>query len=156
VRNRSLASLLGVFAAVLVSHPPVSTSARPLPKLRIGPISNTLPNLRRAGAVGTLVALDPRSALTEFAVSCGRYVPSKSPVRPGRFRVDLRGATFGEAVNYNGRGSGHVVSISLTRWVALVTRGGWRGTLYLRTPNAPRAVFLTNGGATAVCAGVFG
>ena len=88
----------------------------------------------------------------EFRLSCGRYVRTKGKVRPGLWRVDLQGAVFGLAVNYNARGGGHVEEISLKEWRAVVERSGWSGTLYL----SPRPAWLTNGGSTDVCAGVFG
>ena len=123
---------------------------------RIGEISTSVPSLNRAGAVGSLVALDPAHAVAEFDISCGRYAFNDTMVHPGRFRVDLRGATFGWAVNYNAHGGGRVVDFNLRRWEAAVTRVGWHGTLYLRTPNAPRVIYLTDGASTNVCAGAFG
>jgi hypothetical protein len=72
------------------------------------------------------------------------------------WKVDVRRATFGWAVGYNAQGGGHVEDLDLRQWERAVRRLGWSGTLYLRTPNAPHSVWLTNGGSTDVCAGVFG
>jgi hypothetical protein len=130
------------------------TSAHPTP--RVGPIASTVPTLVRAGARGTLLAIDLKSGIAEFRISCGRFIPSKARIRPGLWKVNLRGATFGWAVGQNGQGGGHVEDLNLRQWERTVRRLGWSGTLYVRTANAPHSVWLTNGGATDVCAGVFG
>jgi hypothetical protein len=148
--------LLSFFVRTTVGMTHATTAASALKPPRVGPVSSNLGTLRRAGARGTLLAIDPTTRTASFRITCGRRVPSKAKITPGVYRLGLRGAEFGWAVGYNGRGGGHVVELSWTKWLAAAKRYGWSGYIYIRPPNAPRSVWLTNGGGTDVCAGVFG
>jgi hypothetical protein len=131
-------------------------------------IPSTVPTLRGAVALGTLVALDPTADVAEFRIRCGWYARRGKPreqlatvplrkLRPGLWRVFLHGFSFNSETYPNGPASGIANPTSLNVWERYVARSGWRGTLFLASGwNGPFFPYLSDGPATDICRGVLG
>ena len=125
--------------------------ATPRPRV-VHSVPSSIPTLRNAVALGTLVLLDPKTGVAGFHVTCGWYVKPKRRVRVGLWRVALRAVQFNWETYPNGPASGVAHTVSISTWEDLAKHDGWSGTLYL----AGRSQFLTNGPTTDICAGVLG
>jgi hypothetical protein len=140
---------LGTAAAETPRH------SRPTP---IHVIAASLPTLRNAVVLATVIAIDPKADVAEFRIKCGWYLKPKRKVRIGHWRVALRGLSFEFETYPNGPISGINHTESLKQWERSVRAFGWSGTLYLSThlrSVAPDG-FLTDGPTTDICAGVLG
>jgi hypothetical protein len=129
------------------------------------PIEASIPALRNAVALGTLVALDPRSDVGEFRIRCGWYAARGKPTDPqatmpkrklraGLWRVALRGFAFNIETYPNGPVSGIAHTATLKAWERYVIVHGWKGTLFL--PSGWSKPGLSDGPTTDICAGVLG
>lgn len=120
-----------------------------------------VPELRGAVAVGTLTALDPKSAVAEFRIRCGWYAARGKPadrdawvpkrkVHPGLWKVVLRGVWFNMETYPNGPASGIANHVTLRDWERYSARVGWSGSLFL----AGRQWGLSDGPRADICGGV--
>jgi hypothetical protein len=155
--------LVAFFALPLL----LTTASRVLAANRVPTrsIPSTVPTLRGAVALGTLVALDSKVDVAEFRIRCGWYsrrgkaseqlasVPLHR-LRPGLWKVFLRGFSFNMETYPNGPASGIANPTSLNVWERYVARFGWSGTLFL--PSGWNEPFLSNGPTTDICRGVLG
>jgi len=128
-------------------------------------IPSTVPALRGAVALGTLVALDPKADVAEFRIRCGWYARRGKPtdpeatmpqrkLRPGLWKVALRGFAFNVETYPNGPASGIAHDAAINAWERYVVRAGWTGTLFLASGwNAP---FVSDGPTTDICRGILG
>ena len=122
----------------------------------------SVPTLRGAVAVGRLVAVNSRTNVAEFRISCGwlaqpgassgsrALIPTRK-LHPGLFRVFLRRATFNVETYPAGPASGIANAVTLKAWERTV-RVGWTGSLYV--PSGAAGPFLSNGPTTDICHGV--
>ena len=149
-------------AAVGAAASDTHRQLRPVPVHRIG---LSVPALRNAVALGTLVALDPKSDVAEFRIRCGWYAARGKPadplatipkrkLHPGLWKVALRGFAFNTETYPNGPASGIAHAASLEAWERYTTRFGWTGTVYL--PFGWNKPFLSDGPTTDICRGVLG
>jgi len=122
----------------------------------IGPIPSSVPTLFGVAALGKLVALDPKAKEGEFRLRCGWYFTPKRRIRPGLWKVSLRGVSFNSETYPNGPASGIAHSVSVASWERGVRLEGWTGELYLKLGRGFYAPFLSNGPGTDICAGVLG
>jgi len=133
------------------------------PRVRVGPIDPARRTLKGAIALATLVAVDPRSKLAEFRISCGWYAApgpasstrawlAKGKLRPGLWNVNLRGVSFGWETYPNGPASGIWHPVSLRTWERQAELHGWSGHLWFATRNGE----ISNGPTTDICGGVLG
>jgi hypothetical protein len=124
----------------------------------VATIPSDLPRLRSAVALGTLVALDGQRSVAEFRISCGWHATkggrATSKLRPGLFRVPLRGFGFNVETYPAGPASGVANEVSLSTWERWASRSGWTGQLYVY-PGLTRP-WLTDGPTTDICHGVLG
>jgi hypothetical protein len=129
-------------------------SAQASGPVAVGSISSTIPSLRNAAAIGTLVRLDPRSHTAEFRIKCGWYYSPKKRIRRGLWKVSLQRTSFGWETNPENPAApdAHVRAISRGSWERLATSRGWSGSLRLMPPTGD----ISNGPTTDICAGVFG
>jgi hypothetical protein len=137
---------------------------RPTP---VHAIAESLPTLRNAVALATLVAIDPKTHVAEFRINCGWYIklvgkeqylrPTRK-VRIGHWRVELRGLYFQFETYPNGPVSGIAHQESLREWESSAEASGWSGTLNLFHTSGPIAPegFIADGPTTDICAGVLG
>jgi hypothetical protein len=128
-------------------------------------IRSAVPALRGAVALGTLVALDPKTDVAEFRIRCGWYARRGKPneqlatvpqrkLRPGLWKVALRGFAFNVETYPNGPASGIANPISLHAWERRVARFGWTGSLWIASGwSSP---VLSDGPTTDICRGVLG
>lgn len=127
-------------------------------------IPSTVPALRGAVALGTLAALDPKADVAEFRIRCGWYARRGTPtdpqatirvrrLRPGLWKVGLRGFAFTLETSPNGPASGIAHPASLNAWERYVVRFGWTGSLRLASGSKPS---LSDGPATDICRGILG
>jgi hypothetical protein len=123
-------------------------AAETTPTPHVGPIPKHVPFLRDAFALGTLTRIDPVSAVAEFKLSCGWYYAPRRKLRPGLWKVRLRGLTFAWAASP----ARSVASVSLAKWERRSRLAGWSGSLRLRAGTGN----LSNGPTTDICAGVAG
>ena len=142
----------------------VAASSAHVGGVPVRPISRTVPTLRGAVALGTLVALDPKSDVAEFRVRCGWYarrgkrtdpeatVPTRK-LHAGLWKIALRGFGFDFETYPNGPASGINHTITLNTWERYVARTGWTGTLFLASGWKP---FLSDAPRTDICGGVLG
>src|SRR5690349_15477702 len=65
--------LPSVLVIVVAVSSLVAATSSGAPGPTVGPIPASVPLLRDAFALGTLVRIDPRSASAEFKISCGWY-----------------------------------------------------------------------------------
>jgi hypothetical protein len=117
-------------------------------------IPSTVPTLRGAVAVGTLVALDPKADVAEFRIRCGWYARRGKPtepeatvaqrkLHPGLWKVGLRGLGFNAETYPSGPASGIAHNVALHTWERSSVRAGWTGTVFLASGwNKP---FLSDG-----------
>jgi hypothetical protein len=117
----------------------------------VGSIASTIPSLRNAAAIGTLVRLDPRSHTAEFRIKCGWYYSPKKRIRRGLWKVSLRRTSYGWETNPENPAA-HVRAISRGSWERLATSRGWSGSLRLTAPTGD----ISNGPTTNICAGALG
>jgi hypothetical protein len=156
----SFAAAVGcVVAALFVT---AAVAAGP-PRVRVGPIDPATRTLTGAVALATLVAVDPKSKLAQFRISCGWYAAKAPPssadawlargkVRPGLWNVKLGRVSFNWETYAAGPASGVAHTVSLKMWEQGVKLQGWSGTLWL----ASRNPFISNGPTTDICRGVLG
>lgn len=166
----SPASLLAcVTIGVLLSGTAVDTAASGtrgnVGRVPVHPIGVSVPTLRNVVALGTLVALDPRSDVAEFRIRCGWYAARGKPtdsqatmpkrkLRAGLWKVALRGFSFNAETYPNGPASGIAHEATLKAWERRAARLGWVGTLFL--PAGWNNPFLSDGPTTDICHGVLG
>ena len=143
-----------------------ASAARPnAARLPLRPIASSVPALRAAVALGTLVALDPKSDVAEFRIRCGWYAARGKPtdpqatmpkrkLQPGLWKVSLRGFAFIVETYPNGPASGIAHATNLKTWERYVARAGWSGTLFL--PSGWSKPFLSDGPTTDICHGILG
>jgi hypothetical protein len=128
-------------------------------------IPSTVPTLRGVVALGTLVALDPKTDVAEFRIRCGWYARRGKPtdseatialhkLRPGLWKVDLRRLGFNAETYPNGPASGVAHDTALNTWERYSVRAGWAGTLFL--PSRWSNPFLSDGPTTDICHGILG
>jgi hypothetical protein len=121
-------------------------------------IPSNLPRLRDAVALGTLVALDRRTDVAEFRISCGWHATqigrATTKLRPGLFRVPLHSFGFNVETYPAGPESGVANAVSLSTWERWTSSSGWKGALYLYP--GPTKRWITDGGTTDICRGVLG
>ncbi len=98
------------------------------------------------------MAIDPKADVAEFRIRCGWYLKPKRKVRPGLWKVGLRGLSFEWESYPAGPASGISHAETLTAWERSAELHGWSGTLFL----SGRKSFLTNGPTTDICAGTLG
>jgi hypothetical protein len=153
----------------VLSVSPVGTAATEtrwnVGRVPVHPIQTTVPALHNAVALGTLVALDPKSDVAEFRIRCGWYAARGKPsdpeatmpkrkLHPGLWRVALRGFAFNIETYPNGPASGIAHAATLNTWERYTARTGWTGTLFL--PGGWAKPFLSDGPTTDICHGVLG
>jgi hypothetical protein len=147
--------------AVLLATPGVAATP---PHARVGPIDPARRTLKGAIALATLVALDPRSKLAEFRISCGWYAiraPAssrnawlvKGKVRPGLWNVSLRELSFDFESYPNGPISGINHTESLEQWEHSAEAFGWSGHVWVALRNNGE---IGDGPTTDICHGVLG
>ena len=128
-------------------------------------IPSTVPALGGAVALGTLVALDPKADVAEFRIRCGWYARRGKPtdpqatmpqrkLRPGLWKVALRGFAFNVETYPNGPASGIANPTPLNAWERRVARFGWTGSLWLASGWSKP--FLSDGPTTDICGGILG
>jgi hypothetical protein len=132
--------------AALLAWTPGSAQADAPDRLRVGPVPTSVPVLRNAFALGTLVGLDTTGKVAEMRISCGWHYRPRRKVRPGVWKVDLSRLTFGWQAN------AHVDPVPLATWVRRVQQHGWSGSLRLRDGGGD----LATGPTTDICAGIPG
>ena len=165
-RASSLACVtVGVLLAATAVDAAASEARRSGGGVPIHPIEMTIPALHGAVALGTLVALDPKSHVAEFRIRCGWYAVRGKPtdpqatmpkrkLRPGLWKVALRGFAFNIETYTNLPTSGMAHAATLKAWERHVARSGWKGSLFLAAGwNKP---FLSDGPTTDICHGVLG
>ncbi len=101
--------------------------------------------------MGSLIALDPRSKIGEFRITCGWDSLTRRKIRPGVWRMDLRGTSLELTSEPNNLAGGYVQTVSYAKWKAYVVEFGWTGII-----ERNRQSFLTDGPGTDVCNGVMG
>jgi len=158
---------LASFAVVLLLATATGVSAAD-DRVPTHSISSSVPTLRGAVALGTLVALDPKADVAEFRIRCGWYARRGKPseqlatvalrkLQPGLWKVALRGFAFNMETYPNGPASGIANRASLSVWERYVRRFGWRGTLFLASGwSGPYFPYLSDGPTTDICRGVLG
>lgn len=150
---------------VCVAGTATSGTQRNLDSVPVHPIGSGVPTLHNAVALGTLVALDPKSDVAEFRIRCGWYAARGKPtdrqatmpkrkLHPGLWKVALRGFAFNIETYPNGPVSGVAHEASLKTWERHTARAGWTGTLFL--PFGWNEPFLSDGPTTDICRGVLG
>ena len=160
VRAVLLLTVVATFA-VLLATPGVAAAP---PRVRVGPIDPARRTLKGAVAFATLVAVDPKSKLAEFRISCGWYaLPApassrtawlvKGKVRPGLWNVSLRGFSFDFETYPNGPASGINHTESLTQWQRSAEALGWSGHVRVALRNNGE---IGDGPTTDICHGVLG
>jgi hypothetical protein len=154
---RTLCSSIGLLLVM-------ATGALAANRVPLRSIPSTVPALRGAVALGTLVALDPKAEVAEFRIRCGWYAGRGKPtdpqatiavrkLRPGLWKVPLRGVVFNVETSPNGPASGVAHPTSLNGWERYVTRSGWTGSLWLASGSKPS---LSDGPTTDICRGILG
>jgi hypothetical protein len=161
--------LVCVTLGVLPLQAAVATAAsdmhRQLSPVPVHPIKVSVPSLQNAVALGTLVALDPKSDVAEFRIRCGWYAARGKPadpratmpkrkLHPGLWKLALRGFAFSIETYPNGPASGIAHVATLNTWERYSARAGWAGTLFL--PAGWNKPFLSDGPTTDICRGVLG
>jgi hypothetical protein len=145
----------------VTTNPTHGTSGR----VPLHPIASTIPELHDAVALGTLVALDPRSDVAEFRIRCGWYAARGKPtdpeatmpkrrLHPGLWKVALRKFAFTFETYPNGPASGIAHEATLNAWERYVAPIGWTGTLFL--PFGWNEPFLSDAPTTDICRGILG
>ena len=104
-----------------------------------------LPSLPDVNAYGYLVAVDARTDMAEFFLSCG--LSHSQEMKSSTWLVDLRGVTFGWESAPRDMAKGQVSSVSLKQWINLARHQGWTGYLDLAEPTK----WLTNGPGPTPC-----
>lgn len=136
--------------------------ARPTP---VRAIASSLPTLRNAVVLATLVAIDPKSDLAEFRTRCGwyiklvgkeQYVRPRSKVRLKEWKLSLRGLSFDFETYPNGPISGINHPESLKQWERHAVAFGWSGSVHLFPLRGWGRGSVGDGPTTDVCAGVLG
>jgi hypothetical protein len=157
---------LACFAVLLLLT--MTTSVLAANRVPTRSIPSTVPTLRGAVALGTLVALDSKADVAEFRIRCGWYARRGKPseqlatvplrkIRPGLWKVFLRGLSFNMESYPNGPASGIAHTTSLNVWERYAARFGWRGTVFLATGwSGPFVPYLSAGPTTDICRGVLG
>jgi len=126
----------------------------PAPRPSVHAIPATIPTLRGAVALGTLVAIEPGAREAEFRIGCGWYVAPKRRVKLGLWKVSLQGVAFNlESYGKNGPESGVAHSVGLRAWESYVLQHGWSGAIWLKSRSQP---YITNTPTTDICAGQLG
>jgi hypothetical protein len=131
----------------------------------VRPIARNVPALDNAVAVGTLVAIDPKSEVAEFRIHCGWYAKRGKPTDPqatmperklraGLWKVNLRGVSFNIESYPSGPASGIAHKATLKSWERYVSRSRWTGTLFFA--GGWSKPFLSDGPTTDICGGVLG
>lgn len=96
-------------------------------------VSSALPLLPPGGSAGTLIGFSPESEQAEFEITCGWDTRTHRSIRPGLWRLSLRGATFGIEVGpLDPDGSvdlaaGHNVAVTKGQWERYVLSAGFSG-----------------------------
>ena len=168
MRRRQAAIAAALTITALAVGVTIALRSPPSPhEAGLAPNWSSLPTLRGAAAFVALVAIDRRSDVAEFRVSCGvftkysdreGFIPKRklalARVHPGLYRVALRGGTFNVS-SYAETASGaipsHANEVTLKAW----ERGvhiGWAASLWVGSagPN------LSDGPSTDICHGVLG
>ena len=147
-----------LLAAVAGTSGQAAISGKPIP---VGAIAPNIPALRGpVTALATLVRIDPKASEAEFRTGCGwytklqaatHYVIPRSKLRPGLWKVNLRGIEF-DLDSDPGKADGYTQSVSRATWERHVTRFGWAGHLVFG--NGVRVI--SDAGFTDICHGVLG
>ena len=120
-------------------------------------IPSDLPRLPSSVALGTLIAVDRRTGVAEFRISCGWHTTKRGgrtgKVRPRLFRVPLHGFRFTVETR---PGSGAWRYVSLSTWERRTKRSVGTGAFYLSTGLVNGAPPLITDSDTTVCDGVLG
>ncbi len=118
---------LGLFLSVTVVRAAASVTHSNVGRVPVHRIPTSVPALHGVVALGTLVALDPKSDVAEFQIRCGWYAirgkPSdrqptmpKRRLHPGLWKVPLRGFAFNIETYPNGPASGIAHPATLKTW----------------------------------------
>jgi hypothetical protein len=155
MRRRRLGLAAAALAAVALAVG-LSIAMRPANSgSRSGAAANSteLPRLQDAFALGTFVRLNRASAVAVFRIKCGWHYTPRRKIRPGLWRVSLRGLKFGEYGYARGNFAGGTMNeMSSTQWERFAGRPGWSGSLRL----GERSGYIADGPTTDICGGVSG
>ncbi len=161
IRRTAIALALTVPLLLPVVAGASGHTALPRKPVPVGAIPANVPVLRGAvTALATLVRIDPKASEGEFRTGCGwytklqattHYVIPKSKLRPGLWRVSLRGIEF-DLNSAAGKAYGYTQAVSRATWERHVRLYGWSGHLVFG--NGLR--LISNAGFTDVCHGVLG
>jgi hypothetical protein len=156
---------IGVLLSVTAVDTAASETRWSRGRVPVHPIGISVPVLHDAVALGTLVALDPKSDVAEFRIRCGWHAARGKPTDPqatmpkrklriGLWKVALRGFAFNIETYPNGPASGIAHTATLKAWERHAAHTGWTGTLFL--PAGWSKPFLSDGPTTDICHGVLG